>query len=53
MSRKRPIVVPPMDTTPEKLAKMVLRHRPAGPEVGFEETPAEFESDDEEDAGDA
>ena len=33
MTAKRPVVVPPMDTTPEALAKMVLRHRPKPPDT--------------------
>ena len=29
MTARAPVVVPPMDTTPEELAQAVLRHKPA------------------------
>lgn len=34
MTARAPVVVPPMDTTPEKLAQAVLRHKPARRESG-------------------
>ncbi len=39
----KPVVVPPMDTTPEALAKLVLRHRPNPPDTQLaEELTAEY-----------
>ena len=47
MTAKRPVVVPPMDTTPEALAKMVLRHRPKSPDAQFaEDPPADYEPEE-------
>ena len=34
MTARAPVVVPPMDTTPEELAQAVLRHKPARRESG-------------------
>ena len=31
---RAPVVVPPMDVSPEKLAKMVMRHKPKPTESG-------------------
>lgn len=47
MTPKRPVVVPPMDTTPEALAKMVLRHRPKPPDTErAEDPPVDYEPEE-------